>query len=645
MGDSIAPPPPPRSPSPVRRAITAGERGLVPVHGFSYAAPGGDYRGLHIVHVLGCDNSGSEFDDEVRHIVSGLDLRTFDAVEKVCFGILAARGCDSLAVASAGCHVDRTSSLGFYARFHTPEGSSQSFAPSSSQMVSSGFHSTMASDPMVPSASWPSIDEDRSQDPLYVPSVVEGDDSQRRLPSPVERLSSGERKLYSNFRLDRSSDEDYAPPAGSIHPEDRITQVSSPPLFVSPWSRPGAGAGFAPDSTIPSGRRAFVPVSKRHHEFIAHTKALRGNTPPKRDSPSPLPLTTSQVVPSSAVIVRDTPMDLGGGSNTDGTGIGDSRYATDAQPRSAAPSLSPCADPFFSSLPALPLTMSYRSPSGVDAALLSGLEDIRSGNAVPLSSSPSSSCGSVASSSDSGDASMVDGCRTYALVGGKETYGSLEEVAADIQRLGKQQNNCLDEIVSLKGEIKLLKAVIARLEGDTVAHEAELTVGRGEPVWSSRETIRGSVPAEAAKRMNGGVTHSPPPTDVGVASSSGSKKVAFEESPDAGLVVVERKSTRGGRASRRRRRRNPVTGPAAASAPAPVPVAFPVSSPPTGAAMYSHVAAAPPLHLCHTRLGKAVRFGRGWYRLRPLPLLSQVPPVRGFPRRPPPPMPVSAMLL
>jgi len=338
MGDSIARHLPARPPSPVRRAITAGERGLVPIHGFSYAAPGGDYRGLHIVHVLGCSNGGSgssEFDDEVRHIISGLDLSTFDAVEKFCFGILAARGCDSLAVASAGCHVHRTASLGFYTRFHSPEGSSLSFAPSGSRVVSSDFHSTMASDPMLPSASWPSIDEARSQDPMYVPSVVEVDDSQRCLPSPVERLSSGERELYANFRLDRSSDEDYAPPAGSIHSEDRITQVSSPPPFVPPWSRPGAGSGFAPDSTIPSGRHVYVPVSKRHHEFIAHTKERRGNTLPKADRPPPPLLTTSQVVPSSAVIVRDTPMDLGGGSNTDGTGIGDSRYATDAQPRSA----------------------------------------------------------------------------------------------------------------------------------------------------------------------------------------------------------------------------------------------------------------------------------------------------------------------
>jgi len=543
MGDSVAPVVPPfGSPSPAPgtqivpgRMPTSDGRGLIPAVKLSYAAPGGAYLGLHLVHVSGCRNDSLFFTSEVRAIVAHLDLRAFESVESVCTGVMAARGCCVIGdSSSARCHVDRTTTLGFYARFHSPEDSSQSFAPSSSQVVSSDFPSTMASDPMVPSASWPSIDQDRSQDPMYVPSVVEVEDSQRRLPSPVERLSSGERKLYSNFRLDRSSDEDYAPPAGSIRPEDRITQVSSPPPFVPPWTRPGARSGFVSDSTIPSGRRAFVPVSKRHHEFIAQTKALQGNTPPKRDSPSPLPLTTSQVVPSSAVIVRDTPMDLGGGSNTDGTGIGDSRYATDAQPRSVTRSVSPT----YSSLPALPLTMSYGSPSQVDVALLSGLEDIRSGNAVPLSSSPSSSHGSGALSSDSDDASMVDGCRTYALVGGKETYGSLEEVAADIQRLGIQQNNCLDEIVSLKGEIKLLKAVIARLEGDTVAHEAELTVGSGEPVWSSRESIRGSVRAEAAKRMNGGVTPSPPPADVGVASSSGSKKVAFVESPDSGFVVV-----------------------------------------------------------------------------------------------------------
>ena len=284
MGDAV--PPPSRSAAPGTQIVpgrmpVSGGRGLIPAVKLSYAAPGGAYLGLDFEHVSGCQNDSLFFTSEVRAIVSHLDLRSFDSVESVCTGIMAARGCCITGdTSTVRCHVDRTNTLGFYARFHTPEGPSQSFAPSSSRIVSSDFHSTMASDPMVPSASWPSIDEDRSQDPLYVPSVVEVDDSQRRLPSPVERLSSGERKLYSNFRLDRSSDEDYAPPAGSIRPEDRITQVSSPPPFVPPWTRPGAGSGFATDSTIPSGRRAFVPVSKRQHAFIAHTKERRATPPP-----------------------------------------------------------------------------------------------------------------------------------------------------------------------------------------------------------------------------------------------------------------------------------------------------------------------------------------------------------------------------
>jgi len=114
---------------------------------------------------------------------------------------------------------------------------------------------------------------------MYVPSVVEVDDSQRRLPSPVEQLSSGERRLYRHFRLNQLSDEDYPPPAGNIHPEDPITQVLSPPPFVPPFLRPSAGSGYAQESTIPSGRPAVVPVSKKHHEFIAHTKERQSHGP------------------------------------------------------------------------------------------------------------------------------------------------------------------------------------------------------------------------------------------------------------------------------------------------------------------------------------------------------------------------------
>ena len=85
-------------------------------------------------------------------------------------------------------------------------------------------------------------------------------------------------------------------------------------------------------------------------------------------------------------------------------------------------------------------------------------------------------------------------------------YGSLKKVADDILFLGKQQNNCFDEIVLLKDEIWLLNDVIARVEEDMVAHEAELTISRREPGWGSRERIRESVRAKAAKGMNGDLT-------------------------------------------------------------------------------------------------------------------------------------------
>jgi len=198
--------------------------------------------------------------------------------------------------------------------------------------------------------------------------------------------------------------------------------------------------------------------------------------------------------------------------------------------------------------------MRYRSPLQVDPALLSSLEEIGWGNAVLLSSSPTSSHSSVPSYSDSDDTSMIDGCQAYRLVGGK-------------------------------------KAVIAQLESESVAHEAELTIGRGEPVWSWRERIRESVRAEAAKRINGDVTPSPPPNDTGVASSSGGRKVAFDESPDAGYVEVGKKKLRSRKANRLRR--DLATGSTTATAPDPVPVTVPESSPPTSMAMYSLVVAAP----------------------------------------------------
>jgi len=136
---------------------------------------------------------------------------------------------------------------------------------------------------------------------------------------------------------------------------------------------------------------------------------------------------------------------------------------------------------------------------------MSGQDDIRSGNTVPLSACPPSSRDSNDSSIDSDDTSMGDGCLAYRLVSGNEVFDSLDDVASDIHCLSKQQKNCLDEIMLMKNEIRLLNAVFARLEGNSVAHEMELAVHKGEHVWGTREQARRSALEAAAKRMNGDV--------------------------------------------------------------------------------------------------------------------------------------------
>ena len=213
MGDAVPTPPPPvpqrtslsPSPSPAPgtqiipgRLPTSGDRGLIPVVRLTYAAPGGDYSQLQFSHSEGCPNDTLDFTDEVRHILCSLNPRSFDLVENLCVGIMAARGCDTSPTTSLGCHLDCTTTLGFYTHFHSVEGSSQSFRPSSSQLVNTYTPSTMASDPIVSSASWPAIEEARfqySQEPPEIPSAVVIDDSQPSLQSPVERLSSNEWKM------------------------------------------------------------------------------------------------------------------------------------------------------------------------------------------------------------------------------------------------------------------------------------------------------------------------------------------------------------------------------------------------------------------------------------------------------------------
>jgi len=145
---------PPGATRPVAHTVPSGERGLIPAVRLTYAAPGGDYSRLMFVHVAGCLNGTEDFDTELGGLIAYLGLRSFGEAETAISGALLARGC------ALGCGFDRNTTMGFYTRFHTPEGFSQDFSPTShdvaSQLTCSGSAlSPLASDPMVPSSSWP----------------------------------------------------------------------------------------------------------------------------------------------------------------------------------------------------------------------------------------------------------------------------------------------------------------------------------------------------------------------------------------------------------------------------------------------------------------------------------------------------------
>src|SRR5205807_10027908 len=75
------------------------------------------------------------------------------------------------------------------------------------------------------------------------------------------------------------------------------------------------------------------------------------STPAEPDTLTPRPdtppfLATDDVLPSSEVMIQDTPMALGDGKNTDATGIGDSKHAPSSVPPGfELPSSPPCFPP------------------------------------------------------------------------------------------------------------------------------------------------------------------------------------------------------------------------------------------------------------------------------------------------------------
>jgi len=149
-------PPAPGATCPVAHTVPAGEPGLVPAVRLIYAAPSRDYLRLIFVHIAGCPNTTECFDAELRGLVACLGLRSFGEVETAILGALLARG------TAWGCGLDRNTTMDFYTRFPTLEGSSQEFSPSSrdvaSQLTCSGCAlSPLTLDLIVPSSSWSSL--------------------------------------------------------------------------------------------------------------------------------------------------------------------------------------------------------------------------------------------------------------------------------------------------------------------------------------------------------------------------------------------------------------------------------------------------------------------------------------------------------
>ena len=431
-------------------------RGLVPIVNPTYGAPGGEYSLVTIVHEDGCLRGA--FDDDIRTALASTCPTTFHQVEAVVRALLFSGGCPTT------WFFDRNSTLGLFARFHSPSStSSAGFVPSQAycmtadtqmtRLESSYVASELASDVFTfISGAMGNSDGTAPGNPVQWNSSVvldvpasQGDWSAR---GRVEKLSPGERKLYRNVEMDRSSDGDYIPSG------DRANELSSP-LAV------GGGSGFNSQGLDGKLVRPALPVLKPHMEFVAHTREQRGNWPltGKDDV-----LTTSQGVSSQALIVRDTPMDIGEGKNSEGTGLGDSRQAVLAAASPAAdesqeaqhvPSVIvlPSSPIDASSPPLVSLPATAQSLSQATVGMLEGLEDIEMGRAVPAD-------GISSSSSDDGS---VDS-EIYVMFGGKDGYASLKEVAEDMGYVAVVQEEGRKTTRILMKEVARLASLVAGMD-------------------------------------------------------------------------------------------------------------------------------------------------------------------------------------
>src|SRR5207302_1697598 len=335
-----------------------GVRALIPTKTRTYLAPGGDYSFLNFTHEYGCRNAlAPEFDDRVRRAIVTAAPATTKEVEVTVRGFLMGKDC------SATCGLDKDSTTRLFLRYNSDGGSQYTPSsdlppPTDSQAIVPESPATTAQAPptipTVGSSDWPESEPTRPHpSATHAPRPIRAS----RAPGPprlseasssaasiFKDMSSGERRIYGKkFDLDRESDEDYAPPATG----SRIRARSESPRKRSAAPvRAGPMFPFQRAIDIDEGRKKLIVPFELGLPLEEHRKRI---APPARE-PSPIEstpaepdttmsrpdtppiLATEDVLPSSEVMVQDTPMALGDGKNTDATGLGDSKHAPSSVP-------------------------------------------------------------------------------------------------------------------------------------------------------------------------------------------------------------------------------------------------------------------------------------------------------------------------
>jgi len=343
--------------------------GLVPATVSSYRFPPSGLA-VNVRHSDGCPNSSVEFGNTLVERVSRLKFNLVSEFELVVNGVLIGSGC-------TGCRVLRDDTFGLFTRHHSP-GSSLFFPSQTTDTQGTGSllgehlehgrqDAPSASQAMTVGRFFSSPTPKRSSGVQRRSNPLAG----RRLPSasPLRGLPSSERELYRGMKLDDSADSTFSPPAA--RPVGQVGKMFAGDTTVDPIE------SSPPDVTMALGdgkttEKDGLGDSMHAGAPVDDVVTLVGTGSTDYGSMPPLPSTLAETVSRSRaptmapvgcarsggsdmdededgaqevplfddfseIASSDIPMAVGGGCNSEGTGLGDSRHASPEQVDSSDP--------------------------------------------------------------------------------------------------------------------------------------------------------------------------------------------------------------------------------------------------------------------------------------------------------------------